>query len=1032
MRKNFLTTLSFVVALLLGHGIAWADKAGDDFNLGVGLYRGQRWEQAADTFGQFLKDFPEHPRTNIARLYYGLSLNSLERYAPAREQFEAFIKAEPDGKNTADARYRMGECSYYLKDYPAAVEQLTAYLEKHSGHTLADWAKLLLGDSYTATSQFQKAEEILTPLITGQANPAILSDARLSLARSLEGMKRTPEALTLYQAIVADKNQAVAPRALNRIGAIQYAGAQYKEAAATYDQLISTYTTSSLVPSATLGAGMSFYRAGDFETALVRFKAVPKESAGASQSIMMAAMSLRELGRADESRQFFGEALKAAGDTPLAADILFQQAQLERNADAKAVAAQLYEDIADRWPQASRVAECLFNATELRLELNNLEQTERLWRRLKMDFPDIAAQPREQILLGRIFLTRGDIDKSIGTLQKVTIEAKDPAERIAVVGRYYLVRAFYEGKQHDQVVANAALMTEVLKNDALSDLRGALALAAISSLELKQYEGVLKFADEFLPLSKDAKQTADVTAARAVALSQLKRFPEAIESLRKLVESNPNESQTWTAVLQAAEAALEQNAPDDAASLFALASVYDKDPAVREAGQAGIAWSQFKARKFPEAEKSFAKLAEDYPASEDTPQTIFMQARCIEEQGDAPRMAVAYAAVFDRLTRDQAPFAAGTEATPPLQYAFDAGRQAARTLEKLKQVDDADKTWEKLVTQFPNAKDLDRVLDEWAWMNVGAERFERSDAIHRQLLDRFPDSGFAGQARLSLAESLLEAGQLENALKEMEAIVADARYGATEKERALFHVIEIQAAARKWQPAIAAAEQFKTTFSASPLVPQVRQLASDATLQLGDAEGAVKLLNALREEIVSGKIPAEEWTDRVWIVLAEAALALKNYEQIDALQAELLQRSEKSRFAFQMMDIQGRRWKQQAPPDFDKAREYFGKVTADANGQGTETAARCQFLLAETLVMQSKLDEAVKEYLKVYFNYSYEELRAQALFQAATCEANLQKTAAAIRDFKELIATFPNSELVPKAKEELGKLGVTAEGLATP
>ena len=61
--------------------------------------------------------------------------------------------------------------------------------------------------------------------------------------------------------------------------------------------------------------------------------------------------------------------------------------------------------------------------------------------------------------------------------------------------------------------------------------------------------------------------------------------------------------------------------------------------------------------------------------------------------------------------------------------------------------------------------------------------------------------------------------------------------------------------------------------------------------------------------------------------------------------------------------------------------------------------------------------------MKVYFNYAYPELRAQSLFQAATCESRLTKTDAAVRDFKELIATLPDSELVPKAREELTKLG---------
>jgi TolA-binding protein len=85
-----------------------ADKASDDFNLGVGFYRSQRYELAVDTFSMFLTEFPEHPRTNLARLYYALSLDSLEKYESAREQFAAFLRAEPDSRNSAEARYRIG------------------------------------------------------------------------------------------------------------------------------------------------------------------------------------------------------------------------------------------------------------------------------------------------------------------------------------------------------------------------------------------------------------------------------------------------------------------------------------------------------------------------------------------------------------------------------------------------------------------------------------------------------------------------------------------------------------------------------------------------------------------------------------------------------------------------------------------------------------------------------------------------------------------------------------------------------------
>jgi len=270
----------------------------------------------------------------------------------------------------------------------------------------------------------------------------------------------------------------------------------------------------------------------------------------------------------------------------------------------------------------------------------------------------------------------------------------------------------------------------------------------------------------------------------------------------------------------------------------------------------------------------------------------------------------------------------------------------------------------------------------------------------------------------------------------MQAIVADARYGAAEKERALFHVIELQSIAMQWQAAIGAAKTFLTDYAASPLAPQVRQFHGNALLQLPaedpvarlkNIDEAVAILNALREDIVNGKVAKEDWHDRVWVVLAQAALARENYDQIDQIQAQLATRSPESLFAFQLNDLQGQRWKQQAPPDFEKARKYFQLVTGDPQAAGTETAARCQFLLAETYRMQSELETAAKEYFKVYFNYvGYNELRAQALFQVASCETVLMENESAIRDFKELIREFPTSSLVKDATEQLKKLEGTA------
>ena len=85
-----------VCLLLLTPITASGDDPTDDFNLGVNLYRTQRYEASAQTFEKFLADYPQDSRRNLATLYLALSQNSLEQYESARTHFTQFLKADPD------------------------------------------------------------------------------------------------------------------------------------------------------------------------------------------------------------------------------------------------------------------------------------------------------------------------------------------------------------------------------------------------------------------------------------------------------------------------------------------------------------------------------------------------------------------------------------------------------------------------------------------------------------------------------------------------------------------------------------------------------------------------------------------------------------------------------------------------------------------------------------------------------------------------------------------------------------------------
>lgn len=1031
--------LLIVVVSVMSAGWAGADKAADDFRLGVGLFRSGRWEIAADTFRQFLKDNPEHSRRSLARLYLGLSLSSLERFAEARPEFTAFLEAEPDSEQAGDARYRLGESSYYLRDYAAAAAQLDTFLEKHPQHKLSGWGRLFRGDSLNGLERWDEAEEVLQGLLDAGPPPQILRDTQFGLARAVESQKKTDAAMLLYQEVASDTQSPLAPRALARIGTIQFNRQQYPEAAASYDAIVRQFPDSSLTGSARLNSGLALFRSRNFQAAVERFRQVPGDSPGSAQAVLMTALSLKELGQLADARKSFNDALTAAGNSPLAADILFQRASLERADNQKDLAAQIFEDLADRWPNGANAAESLFSAAELHLELGSSETAHRLWERLAEEFPSRAAAVREQVLLGRICLARGELPRAVETLRKVLSEGaagtSDPTGRMPAVARYHLIRALFDSEEHDAVTAETRILLDSLGDGEMRDLRAAVALAAMSSLRRERFAEAREFADRFLADADDVSQKADVLAARAVALTHLREFPAARADMTILTEKHPERPQTWRAILQAAQAASELNEHGEAGGMFALAAGHAADPVVHEAALTGMAWSLFRERRYDRAEEAFGQLTKAYPESEDAARSVYMQARCVEEQGATDRAAAAYQQAFSRLTADMPDEVQDIGSSPRLQFAFDAGRQAARILGRQKQFDAADHQWELLTQRFPRSAELERVLDEWAGLNLTAERYLRADEIHRRLLERFPDGIAAGRARLSLAESALTAltdselrsERLEQVLGEFRAIVDHSGYDEAEKERALFHIIDIQVLQRDWAQVREFSLRFLQQFESSPFASQVRLMLAEASLNTvrtdADVDAAVRSLTELQQQIVTAGQPSAEWTERIWVVLAEGYLLKKDYAAVDRVAELLLQRAPETRFAFQMYDVQGRRWKAQAPPDFERARSCFRQAIEDRVGAGTETAARCQFQIAETFLLEKNFDQARKEYYQAYLNYPYPLLREQALYQAAGCELRLQKKDDAIQSFQEFLRVFPASELTTKVKGQLRELG---------
>lgn len=95
---------------------------------------------------------------------------------------------------------------------------------------------------------------------------------------------------------------------------------------------------------------------------------------------------------------------------------------------------------------------------------------------------------------------------------------------------------------------------------------------------------------------------------------------------------------------------------------------------------------------------------------------------------------------------------------------------------------------------------------------------------------------------------------------------------------------------------------------------------------------------------------------------------------------------------------------------------------ADRHGRKTETAARAQLLLADTYTLEKNFDAALDEYLKVDIGYDFPYWQGAALYHTGTCQESLSDPAAAAKTYTRLVAKYPESEFVPKARERLQAL----------
>lgn len=1001
----------------------------EDYNFAVGAYRQERWRQAEESFQKFIASNPTHAKIPTARLYRGLALTNLRDYKTARPVWRDFVRDYPQNKNRPVAMYRVAECSYLMNDLEAAEKEFQAFLDKHSDNDLAEWALPFLAETQLFLKKPAEALKSYKAAEARYPEGRLILDVKFGMARAHEQLNQPEAALEIYKKLAAEETNPQADQALLNLATIYFETQKFPEAADAYSAIEARFPKSNLVPTARLNAGYAWYQVGDFRKAISQFDKAAEEKPQKILATYWKGVSHKSLGEYEQAADILKAAQESGEAGSLEDNILYQWGDCAFRAKDYATARDRFLKVASDWPKSEFVEDSLQlageaalffarEATDEKERLKRLDEAERVINSFAVKFPDSPLLLHHEMLKARLRYVQGGADRfneSAQLLRSVVEKSRVPATQL--LARFHLGRTLQKLDKHAEVVeVMAPVLEEVQKTGAGSEFLSGLVVASLSHIAINQEKEAIDRLTHYLQLAPEGEEADLALATRALAHARLKHKPETTADLILLKERFPNSPLVSQRAYQVAELAYEKEDWAWAEELFDMVVMLGaKTPQFRDA-LSGLAWSEFNGEKYLEAATDFGRLAEEFSnLPKQKAEALYMQGRALEDGGDLKAAAKAYQTTFESFAPKE-PASAGEEDTDPLRFAFLAGIQAARTRALLKEPDVADVAYEVVLAKFPKVKDLDKLLDEWALMNLKAQRFERSDEVFRMLIEKAPNSPLVDNARLSLAESDFVGGKLLDAKKAFQELATDPRSDAEVKERAMFQMIEILTEQRAWDQIETQAEVFLKSFEGSPYRDTASFRRAEAMTSLEKFAQAEPILKQLTLAEAGSETALARWFHRAWVLLAECQIRQKKYPEVEATITAFREAYPKSDKLYEAEEVLGRCYKNQAK--WEAARSAFERSLAQPAAKGTETAAKSQLMIAETYWNQQDYKTAQEHYLKVYYNHTgYPDWQAPALYQAGMCDEKLGDLNQASKTYAEVIAKFPNSKYKELAQE---------------
>lgn len=972
-----------------------------DLKLANRLLNERLYAPAAEEYERVMKSArPGSPELIEATFGLANSTLFLNRLPEARKHFQDFLRVAPKHQGAATAWFRVGETAYLLGDLKPAREALEIYTTRYPDGKHMETAWPHLGDVCLRLGDRDAAQKAYRQGLAQFPDGRLADRARCGLARTLAASGQADQALELLQPLADAPGKPFADQARFLIGQIHGAANRFDLAAAAYERLERDAPRSALLGDARLARAAALNkidRRDEADEILRKLIAESPRNLAAQAALDLAASQL-DRGRAADARATCEDAVKRFEGAPSVPPLMFRSAEAAAKNGQIADARAGFLKMAALFPADAWADDALLQVATLALKAQDNDGAREAVAGLLERYPQSIWRPNALLIDARASYEAGRPKDAIRTLESLLGDGKAGPE-VAADARYYLGLAYRKDGQKERA---AKVLDELARTPAAPGAVGVQFLVGQSHIEAGRYAEAIEPLEKYLATQPDG-EVADVAlsylaqarlegdqpeAARA-ALAQLEqRFPKSKELPR-----------TW---LRLGEEALKRQQYAEAARL--LRQVVDGDePTWKARALSGLGWAQFQQGQPADAAASFARLLKLAPDDALAPEAAFLRGQALEAAGQKEDALLAYLEVV--------------ESYPKEKPAASAALARARLLAE-DRPDAAAEAFDLYLKQYtrPGEPGTDAILAEWGAVLLDAGKTAEADAVFRRLVDTFPISAHAAEARLNLAVSASEAKDDAGLDRYLGPLTAEGAKGDPEVlQKALFLRGRTLAERQDWWAAQATFERLVREYPDSPNRAQALFWRGEVAYRAGNPKAA----DAAFADLIQAADPAgaNEWVKTARLRRLQCLVQLEKWDEAiaagDAFRREL---ADDDRLIAEVEYQRGRALQTIAPPRFAEARAAYDAVLAARPAD--DLAARAQFMKGETYFFEKDHTNARREYLKVATFYDAPRWQSAALLQTGKVYERLDQWAEAAEIYEKLRSKFADA---PDAAESVAE-----------